>query len=396
MGNVGNVTEVCMFAAPTSVVNRRTCALVYDGGESQGIVHALSLLSTLLNCVDELQDKRGLLICKRATWEQAAECLDRGMTDCFEDCTFPCSRLCGQNSSDIDPKDALDQILRHAFLSESRSNRKFGGRGSPGTLSEIMEYELCSQMSGASLHKVGSIPSQASGLLNLGRCSLIVSSQGKVSDDYSVMQKIMEMERRREEKLRRLIVRFVDDLPLDYLDSGKEMKTCTPFNPFVEPGMETKWNYIQAANEIAFHPEDIAVVVVVGLSQIELDAHQIEGRVSPPTSSRIPSPNEDAEPESHMSTTYTHPFDSYERPKWELDEEEEGNGVAYQYREISLYAFALQLTLNAFQANLGRSNSTNMGLTKLYFLESLPTKETDQEKFIAFLRSRFQFTYKLE
>lgn len=396
MENVEDLNNVCEPLAPSGLVDGGTCALVYKGGDRQGVIHAMTLISTLLNCVDQLQDKYVLLICKRSAWKEAADSLGRGMTDCFEDCSFPCNELYNQASTPEECNNSVYRLLRHAFRTDERATADSRSQKSRGALSQATEYNLCSQMSSASLHTFGTMPSLATGFSQYERYAHLMPSQGRIIDNYINMQKLIVMEKSRELKLQRLVVRFVDEVPLEKMEHGRNKKTSTAFNSFVEPGMETKWNYLQAANEIAFHPEDIGTVVIVGLASVKLHAHHIDDSMAPPGTTEVMPPCNPAAYESCTGKPSAHPFDSYKRPKWELEDEDEDSNVAYQHRHISLYAFALQLTINALQANLDRSAPLKEGLPKLFLLEGLPTASIDQKKFIAFLRSRFQFIYRLE
>ncbi|KAK1936164.1 hypothetical protein X943_001785 [Babesia divergens] len=390
----GEFPGVCSPDGPAIVVAGRSCALVYNGSQSQGVVHAVMLLSTLLNCVDELQDKRGLLICKRESWEEAVANLGCGLTDCFDDCTFPCSRLCGPDACGLDAKESLDLLLRHAFRTEGSDMGSY--RNAPGSLSDITEYDLCSQMSNTTLHSACTIPNQGIGIPGSDRYVQICPVPTKDNGDYSTMQQLIAMERRKEDKLDRLLVRFVDEMPLESLEGGVEIPNSAAFNSFVEPGMEMKWNYIQAANEIASHPQDVAVVVIAGMSQMQQQA-TLGGDYRP-------SQNSDAHrPPSEVGSTVTlanntsaHPFDSYLTHKWDEDEEEDDTNLAYRLKHLRSYTFNIQLALNALQANLKLGGTVNESLPKFFLVDRLPSRPADQGKFITFLRSRFQFLYKLE
>ncbi|ORM42311.1 uncharacterized protein BXIN_1555 [Babesia sp. Xinjiang] len=360
----------------------RSCALVFNGGEGHAVAHAMSLLGVLLNCVDELKDKYGLLICKRSSWDAAVTILDHSLYDSFGACGYHREFSQGLSVVAEDVQDTLEAIFRHAFGVEDALIQTPSRSRIRGSLADDISNDLCSQMSNASLHTEGAVSGQEQVPTNFSRTTPTPANTN--GSDYCSMQNMITMDRSREMNLERLIVRFVEDTPMESLGE----KRSADFNTFVEPGLEMKWNYIQAANEICIHPPSVAVTVVADLAYMQFHRKRREECVqrlhcnSNSANSGVDTSSED---------TYhspTHPFDTGSMITWE-----EGG---FRLTWLRSYTFSVALTLNALNANLVQSQPETTKLPKLFLMERLPATVCSQRKFMSFLRSRFQFLYRLE
>ncbi|GBE62450.1 5-methylthioadenosine phosphorylase, putative [Babesia ovata] len=385
-----NVTDGRILGTnvPEGTPSARSCALVYAGDEALAVVHAMSLLGAVLNCLEELRDKRGLLICKRTSWDAAVALLGRSLSDNFDSCITPCSALHELYESNCTTQSSLEKLFGHAFrVGSSVLNAAKQSEGWD-MLNDVIDGQLCSQLSNASMHT--SLTQQ-----NAAMTQAVGDTQKQTYTSFSggntiyrSMQRILAMERSRENTLDRLLVRFVDQIPLEST-SGKR---SSAFNPFVEPGLEMKWNYIQAANEMCDHPPDIGVTVVAGLSHMNLIRHNAAANAEEANNSddgehRISSNSSDVKSNPTM-----HPFDGSDRFSWD----DEGKRQSVRLRSLKSYTFCIALTLNALNVNLTRLATPNGWLPKLFMIEPLPSKNEDQQQFVGFLRSRFQFLYRLE
>ncbi|GIX65174.1 5-methylthioadenosine phosphorylase, putative [Babesia caballi] len=373
---------MCALEAPDGAVSPRSCALVYRGGEAAAVAHAMSLMGTLLGCADDLQGKRGLLICTRAAWEAAASLLGRSLSDNFDSCTPPCPALRALSAEGPDEQESLERLLRHAFRTES-SAMQSPHHSRWDALTEVVDHDSCSQLSTASMRTGATVASQGTLAAGFDSCARTPTRAAGADYHFSAAQRLLATERAREGRLERLLVRFVDEAPYETLYG----KRRTPFNMFVEPGCETKWNYIQAANEISLHPPDIGVVVVAGLSLLPL--HRTRGKGHDARAADEKGGNPDAGSPSFPSI---HPFDGSDFINWE----EPFGGRRERVNCLKSYTVCLSITLNALQINVARAGSAGGRLPKLFFIDRLPARAGDHQNFITFLRNRFQFLYRLD
>ncbi|CDR98065.1 hypothetical protein, conserved [Babesia bigemina] len=385
-----NVAQASVLGTnvPEGTPSSRSCALVYTGDESLAVVHAMSLLGTVLNCLEELRDKYGLLICKRTSWDAAVALLGRSLSDNFDSCVAPCNALHELYESSCDPQSSLARLLGHAFRVDSSDLKAAEQDGDWDFLNDVIDGQLCSQLSNATMRSCNtqqnSESTQASSDTNKQ------TSTGLAGDDtvYRSMQRILAMERNREKCLERLLVRFVDEIPLEST-SGKR---SSAFNPFVEPGLEMKWNYIQAANELCNHPPDIGVTIVAGLSHMNLIRHNAAANAEEAHNSDDGEQGESSKAAEIKSHPTMHPFDAPDQFSWD----DKAKCQSLRLKTLKSYTFCLSLTLNALHVNLTRLSTPNDWLPRLFFIEPLPIKNVDRRHFVGFLRSRFQFLYKLE
>ncbi|GFE55429.1 DGK-isoform, putative [Babesia ovis] len=386
MGSSEDLVEVCSVPTVEELPGKRCCALVYNGGDVEAVHYAMCLLGVLLNCVDSLKGKYGLLICQKRTWEAAVASLDRNLTDAFDGYKKPCNYLCANYMENGDVQASLDIILKHALRTENvtihvptfpKGDASNNGPDQSVTAS-ITDTDGNTHCDGDNSEHILGGDNNVHALNDAGNTKHLLYD----NTTYKQLQKIMEIDRSREVSLDRLIVRFVDEPPVKSMGQMKP----EPFNTFVEPGLEMKWNYIQAANEICLHPKDIGVTIVAGLANMKLYREQID--VS------LQDTHEDLNTSKHgldadswdITFKGRHPFDDSSINIWD--------DVMYRRAFLRSYALCITVTLNALDVNLARLCEDEK-LPKLFLIDHLPIEECDQHRFIQFLDSRFQYLYKI-
>ncbi|EDO05753.1 uncharacterized protein BBOV_IV001560 [Babesia bovis T2Bo] len=371
-----DLREVCDVLEGEFSAHKSTCAIVHEGDDAKCVAYAVHLIGVVLNCTDMFDDKHILLLCKRTAWE-AAMSANYINIDILTNCSHPCPYI-NNNLKKVEYRNTLlDCIISHAFGLDALVNcaptsNDFEGAGSDnvGTntsnLGSDMHTELCSS--------VGDYTgTTSSGTLEEHGRSM---SQSRFR---AFLQHIAESDQARELAIDGLIVRFVDNGPCKFFGNFAPVE----FNRFVEPEMETKWNFIQGANEMCSHPDKIGMTVVAGLSHMNLNK-----KSKPPAPIKTKSKyNQYKKVKQEPEKPQRHPFDDTDNQSWEH--------VALKRAMLRGYALCITVTLNALDINLARSKSQPLSIPKFYLIESLPKEHSDHASFTRFLRSRFQHLYKL-
>ncbi|BAM41083.1 conserved hypothetical protein [Theileria orientalis strain Shintoku] len=323
------------------------CVLNEDD-ESQCVVQALNLIGTILTSSYCKEDSKALLICTRSAWSKAIE--SAGIDIAFSFYSNKCNGATQNSSlSQIYSTEFVYNLLKHCFgkkltkvnannpSSEGKSQDPQDSASAdcasdPGLFSDQDEEEShipsAKPDSGANGHKDGD------------SASLCVNS------------------------MKRLLIRFVDDLPSRKIVDGSSKRWAPE-----DEGNSCFWNYIQAANEIAIHGGAVDYVVVASLSEFVMRSvpnYLREG------------PDEGA-----------HPFTS--------SPTKQGKIRYYQPKTVSMYTMALAITINAVNSRVkGLKHISGRGsrlLPRFALVESLPPQEEDATKFIKFISARFGSTH---
>ncbi|UKJ88808.2 hypothetical protein MACJ_002054 [Theileria orientalis] len=318
--------------------------------ESQCVVQALNLIGTILNSRYSKEDSNALLICTRSAWNKAIESVGSDIASSFHSNKFnEFSQYLG--NSQISSTEFVYNLLKHCFgkkLTKVNANNpcstgesnddqdlpRADSASDPDLISDYDEYESL-------------IPSAQPG-----------SNTNERKNGYNAGRSV--------DSMKRLLIRFVDELPTRKIVNGR-LKNNVP----VYEERSSFWNYIQAANEIAIHDGAVEYVVVASLSDIIMMS--------------IPSYLRDGPDDSH-------PFAS--------SLIRQGKVRHYQTKTVSMYTMALATTINAVNSrikDLKNISELDSGpMPRFTLVESLPPQGEDATKFTKFISERFGSTHLLE
>lgn len=318
-----------------------TC-VVFNGTDAQAVAYAVRFIGTALCHREGKRDEMALLICKRSSWDSVIRILGTRMTDLFEKdmCIDVKSKCCHEMN-----RKTLDKILGSCF-----DKCNILKHPKPSADREVMGV-ICESSNVASADLAGKCFTNANDLKDHALNNEEVWKDGHLRDQGT-----------REENLKRLLVRFVDEEPLHVVKS----KDFPMSNIAHDPG-GLLWNYIGAANDMSVHLDNIVLVVVAGLSQMQTE----EPVEYDPFADVV---DEIVIPHPFTATGVAEHGDYFHR--------------TYNNKYILRYAMSIATTVNAL--------NRNENLPNFVLFEPLPTDHSDEKKFISFLSERFGYIYRLD
>ncbi|KAK2196129.1 hypothetical protein BdWA1_002729 [Babesia duncani] len=365
-----------------------SCAILFDSIEGHGIVIALKLIGKLLSNTDEYRDKYALLICKRKAWNEAIALMGNQLFDTFASIDFiPQECTCKRDSV----REKLNALVGHCF-----GSCNYFPVDSNVVRQVKVEFSKDSN-NGSTCEEENATSGEPHIFIN--ECNVNVNPDSKDAENTynSTQTRIDENVLTHDnqnppdaEALKRLLVRFVDQVPTRQLVNSVNQIFTEPFNTFLSDN-EMLWNFIQAANELSNHGTDISLVVVAGLAQMQMDSYEaIRNFISTDYFQHFKS-SKDLEEDDFKHVLLTHPFSASTIIKKENCQQRR----IYRQKYLTNYAFSVALLLNSAENKIANTEM-EPAFPLVFLVESMPKDPVDRAKFISFLSTRFDHVLRID